>query len=54
LPSTKNFSGVLRAKAEEKHITETRRATTANDLAMVIDGLLILWVIDVAPLVMRE
>lgn len=54
MPSTKNLSGVLRAKAEEKHITETKRATTANDLAMVINVLLILLVIDAAPLVMRE
>jgi len=54
LPSTKNFSGVLRAKAEEKHTTDTKRATTANDLAMVINVLLILLVIDVAPLEMRE
>jgi len=54
LPSTKNFSGVLRAKVEEKHKTDTKRATTTNDLAMVINVLMILWVIDVVPLVMRE
>jgi len=43
----------LRADAEEKHKTETKRTTTTNDLAMVIIGFLILWVIDVVPLVIR-
>jgi len=44
----------LRANVEEKHKTETKRTTTTNDLAMVINGFFILWVIDVVPLVMKE
>jgi len=43
----------LRANAEEKHKTETKRTTTTNDLAMVINGFF-LWVIDVVALGMRE